>query len=200
MGHREGIAWTLCIIGKVVFTRGKPIAARVLYEESIALARVLDQKDLLAFGLEGLAAVVATQESLWAVRLWALAAVLREKAGMPMFLIERASYEQTVSHVRASLGEKTFTTTWTQARTMTLEQALTAQARVGVPDPPPTVQIRQTELQQTMGIAQPSLATTGLTAREVEVLRLLAQGLTSAQIAERLTVTPLTVNSHVRSI
>jgi DNA-binding NarL/FixJ family response regulator len=39
-----------------------------------------------------------------------------------------------------------------------------------------------------------------LTIREMEVLRLLAQGLTSAQIAERLVIGLVTVNSHVRSI
>jgi DNA-binding NarL/FixJ family response regulator len=32
------------------------------------------------------------------------------------------------------------------------------------------------------------------------VLRLVAQGMTSAQIAEQLTVSVLTVNTHVRSI
>jgi DNA-binding NarL/FixJ family response regulator len=32
------------------------------------------------------------------------------------------------------------------------------------------------------------------------VLHLLAQGLTSAQIAERLVLSPMTVNTHVRSI
>jgi DNA-binding NarL/FixJ family response regulator len=40
----------------------------------------------------------------------------------------------------------------------------------------------------------------GLTAREVEVLRLLAQGMTSAQIAEQLVIGVVTVNFHVRSI
>ena len=40
----------------------------------------------------------------------------------------------------------------------------------------------------------------GLTPRETEVLRLLAQGLTSAQIAERLVIGVVTVNFHVRSI
>jgi DNA-binding NarL/FixJ family response regulator len=40
----------------------------------------------------------------------------------------------------------------------------------------------------------------GLSAREVEVLCLLAQGLTSAQIAERLVISVVTVNFHVRSI
>jgi DNA-binding NarL/FixJ family response regulator len=39
-----------------------------------------------------------------------------------------------------------------------------------------------------------------LTKREIEVLHLLATGLTSAQIAEFLTISVLTVNSHLRSI
>ena len=39
-----------------------------------------------------------------------------------------------------------------------------------------------------------------LTPRETEVLRLLAQGLTSSQIAERLVIGLVTVNSHVRSV
>ena len=39
-----------------------------------------------------------------------------------------------------------------------------------------------------------------LTAREMDVLRLLAQGLTSAQIAKQLVIGVVTVNFHVRSI
>jgi DNA-binding CsgD family transcriptional regulator len=40
----------------------------------------------------------------------------------------------------------------------------------------------------------------GLTVREVEVLRLLAQGLTYAQIAESLIISRRTVNRHLTTI
>ena len=46
----------------------------------------------------------------------------------------------------------------------------------------------------------PPPAPYGLTGREVEVLRLLAQGLTDAQIAEQLIISPRTVNTHLRAI
>jgi DNA-binding NarL/FixJ family response regulator len=39
-----------------------------------------------------------------------------------------------------------------------------------------------------------------LTEREIEVLHLLAGGLTNAQIAEKLIISPRTVHAHVRSI
>jgi DNA-binding CsgD family transcriptional regulator len=40
----------------------------------------------------------------------------------------------------------------------------------------------------------------GLTAREVEVLRLVAQGLTNVQVAEKLVITRRTVNWYLTSI
>jgi predicted ATPase/DNA-binding CsgD family transcriptional regulator len=47
---------------------------------------------------------------------------------------------------------------------------------------------------------KPAKRPAGLTQRELEVLKLVADGLTNAQIAERLTVTPRTVNAHLTSI
>jgi DNA-binding NarL/FixJ family response regulator len=46
------------------------------------------------------------------------------------------------------------------------------------------------------GIQNPA----GLTARQVETLRLVAEGLANAEIAERLVVSPRTVDHHVAAI
>jgi DNA-binding NarL/FixJ family response regulator len=43
-------------------------------------------------------------------------------------------------------------------------------------------------------------ALAGLTAREVEVLILLARGMSNKQIAERLVITPKTAGNHVEHI
>ena len=77
---------------------------------------------------------------------------------------------------------------------MTLEQALTAQG--AATSPPPTLTVAPSIAPLKPAVAYPA----GLTAREVEVLRLLAQGMTNLQIAKRLILSIYTVNAHVRSI
>lgn len=49
-------------------------------------------------------------------------------------------------------------------------------------------------------IDRPGQYPDGLTGREVEVLRLVTQGLTNAEVADRLILSPLTINAHLRSI
>jgi hypothetical protein len=84
MEHREGIAEALALLGKVETARGDHACARVLYDESLALARDIGDQELIASGLTGLARVVAMQgEPAWAVRLWGSADALREALGAP---------------------------------------------------------------------------------------------------------------------
>ena len=69
---------------------------------------------------------------------------------------------------------------------MTPRQALKAQGQKPIPTPTTTV--------------PPPTYPAGLTAREVEVLRLLAGGLTDHQIADKLVLSPRTVHAHISSI
>jgi predicted ATPase/serine/threonine protein kinase/DNA-binding CsgD family transcriptional regulator len=191
---RQGIAWGLYGQGWVAFGQGDYVAARALFEESLAILRALDQRWFIPLCLEGLATVASTQgQPVWAVRLWSAAEALRAAIGAPMLPPLRIMYERAVAAKRVQLGEEVFAAAWAEGQTMSLEQVLATQGPVTIPKHIATV-------------SQPTTTKTlpdypaGLTAREVEVLRLVAQGLTDIQIAERLTVSPHTVHSHVRSI
>ncbi len=81
---------------------------------------------------------------------------------------------------------------------MTPEQALAAQNQPVNADRTPAMPgaKARTDTKRRRSPAYPQ----GLTEREGEVLRLVAQGLTDAQIAEALVISPRTVNAHLRSI
>ncbi len=56
------------------------------------------------------------------------------------------------------------------------------------------------EVQDVQRVAARQDSAPGLTAREQEVLRLVARGMTDAQVAEVLVISPRTVNAHLRTI
>ena len=195
IGHRWFMCQALTVLAKVAETEQDQVLARSLYQESLDVVIEVGDKVLIALGLEDLAGVVATQgDPVWATRLWAAASALRETIGSPMLPIERADYERAVATVRMQLGEQIFATAWNEGCTMTLEQVLATRELATLPQP---------LLPALSAIPPVKPAPTypdGLTIREVEVLRLVAQGLTSAQIAEQLVISTVTVNFHVRSI
>ncbi|GHO98766.1 serine/threonine protein kinase [Reticulibacter mediterranei] len=194
-GDWDGITWVLSFLGKIALAEGNLTRARSYYEQSLSAASARRTQLELGIGLEGLASVVLVQgDAAWAVRLWGAAEVLREAIGAPLSLVERPGYEQAVATARNQLGEQAFTVAWAQGRTMTLEQVLTTQGAVTIPKATPT------EPSSVPRIGNVSSPFDGLTPREVEVLCLLAQGLTSAQMAKQLVIGVVTVNFHVRSI
>jgi DNA-binding NarL/FixJ family response regulator len=111
---------------------------------------------------------------------------------------ERTAEERLVSTVRAQLGEQAFAQALAEGRTMTLEQALAAQGQPLLSGQPPAKPPSQPRPKASQGLAP--TPPDGLTERELEVLCLVAQGLSDAQIAEALVISPRTVNAHLRSI
>ena len=186
MGHRHGTAESLAALGKVLAAESDYTAARIRYEESLVISGELGEKWVIAACLLGLGEVVAAQHRLaWAAQLWGAAEAIRDASDIAIPPVEIADYERSVSTARVHLGEKTFAAAWAQGRSMTPRQALAAQGQKPIPSPTVT--------------PSPNYPA-GLTAREVEVLHLLAAGLTDVQVAEKLVLSPRTVHTHVSSI
>ena len=88
------------------------------------------------------------------------------------------------AELRAQLGDEAFAREFAAGKRLTLDDLRT------IPHPPEPDSAAQAI----------SASETSLTAREIEVLRLLVQDLSNPQIAERLVVSRRTVDAHLRSI
>jgi DNA-binding NarL/FixJ family response regulator len=129
--------------------------------------------------------------------LLAVAAALRTQTGGASYhtLTAAIDYEQAIATVRVLLGEQIFAARWAEGQAMTLEDAIAfAVATTGATDVSPVVESEKA------ATPAPLANLAGLTLREIEVLRLLVQGLTYAQIADKLVVSRRTVNAHATAI
>jgi len=193
LGDRLGIARSLFLLAKAASMQGDYSVARSMFEESLTILRELDDKWFIAGCLEELARVGAAQgQPEWAARLWGAAETLREAIGALIPPVEEADYERWVATARSQLGEEAFAAAWREGRIMSPEQALASQENVVAPSP-------DTQSEPGKAVPQPTYPA-GLTAREVDVLRLVATGLTDAQVAEKLVLSPRTVSTHLSSI
>jgi DNA-binding CsgD family transcriptional regulator/tetratricopeptide (TPR) repeat protein len=182
-------------LARLLALQGDTASARRLYQESLTLLFECNvyQEDIAA-SLEGLAALSAEQGALrQAVRLWGAAHALREAIGAPMHPVHRAGYEQAIALAHKVLGEQAFRAAWDEGRLMTPEQALAAQEQAMLTTDVPQRVTATPPL-------QPPTSPFGLTVRELEVLHLLAQGLSDAQIADHLVISVRTVNRHTTSL
>ena len=201
LGHKAGCAHTLTILGRLALQQGDVERATQCYQESLVLRQETGEKEGVAETLEGVANVAAVRgQSRHAAQLYGAAAALRAAAGTPLPPNERAFYEHAVAKVRVDLGETAFTQAWAKGQIMTLEQAMAAALEMREQFTPP--QVLPIEL-TSPAISQAGTSRTkpfGLTIREIEVLQLVALGLTDTQIAEKLVISPRTVEAHVRSL
>ena len=112
---------------------------------------------------------------------------LLEAVGTPRYVQAQADalHERTVESLRSSLGEEEFAAAWAEGRHMTPEQAVDH-----------ALLAQETSPQAEAPAAYPA----DLSAREVEVLRLVARGMTNARIAEELYISSRTVNAHMGSV
>jgi DNA-binding CsgD family transcriptional regulator len=187
IGERQATTSALYTLALLARTEGKDERARKLFEEGLRLSAELGNEADVAHCLEGLASMYGAEgKMVRAARLWGAEEALLEKLedAVYTYVPDRALRRNQVAAARSQADEAAWAAAWTEGRMMSLEQAVEyALEQEPAPDE-----------------AAPASPLGGLSAREVDVLRLVATGLTNAEVAERLFLSSRTVDWHMGSI
>ena len=211
VGDKLGVGYALHILGRTARDAGATGQAIGLLTESARLRRQLGDRRGTIEALEDVAVIAVSGESdpslaPAAARLLGAIDAQRRAIGAARTPIDQAFFERLTAGLRDA-GDAPLVAaynqgglaSWTETVSLGLElgERLGRRTTARHPDVP-----TKTDL-PTAAAASAEPARTypaGLTGREVEVLRLVAAGLTSAEVAARLYLSPRTVQAHLYRI
>jgi non-specific serine/threonine protein kinase len=212
IGNRWGIALELSHFAQVAIMRGDYRGARLRLDEAAAIQREVGDKWMLAWTLHYLAIALSAlgdHEQASSVGLESLA-LFREsgdRSGIAaaLLVLARLALRDGRPADAQSYADDSLSIATALAHDPTANAARDLLAYIAATDdgaPPALPDFTPVSLPQRETRPQPNdqVDASELTARETEVLALLAEGLTDAQIAERLVLSARTVQAHLRSI
>jgi non-specific serine/threonine protein kinase len=191
-GDRIAAHQALYKLGLLALTERDLDRANEYLREGLSLADEVRDIINAPYFVKGLGQVAGLRgQATFAVRLLgASETALRATGSAPYrYIPDQALQDRIFTAARDALGEAAFDEGWRRGRAMTLEQAVEYALE------PPTTTLATAE-----PAAPPTSYPAGLSAREVEVLKLVAKGLTNAGIAQELFISSRTVNAHLGSI
>jgi non-specific serine/threonine protein kinase len=177
-------------LGLTEYLDNSPVAAEALFAEALGLARRMGMKRHAAYALLGLAlAGRGGAEPGWATRMHGAADQSFAALGHTLQPLEARLASLDRERLRAAMGAEAFETEYAAGRALDQVQVLAALGSSGAA---PTRPQEDT--------AEPDEATTVLTDRERDVLKLVAQGQSNKDIARRLVLSEHTVHRHLANI
>jgi predicted ATPase/DNA-binding CsgD family transcriptional regulator len=181
-------------LGLAEYLDGSPDTAAPLFAESLRLARRSGMRPSIAYGLVGLALADHDQADLGrSARLHGAADQAFTELGYAMEPLERRLADHDQQQLRAALGADAYQAHYAAGRALDPARA----AHQALQASPPA---RRTAPASHPGGAVSAGTRLTLTPREVDVLRLVAQGLSNPDIARRLVLSEHTVHRHLANI
>jgi predicted ATPase/DNA-binding CsgD family transcriptional regulator len=170
LGDAQGAARALFLLGWIELERGEVQSARARFGEAVELSALLRHPYLVAYTFESAAAIAAA--------------------------VGQTRRCARLAAAAAAVRERSQTTAAVPIR----ERYVTRVGEVGAAGAPSEDEALEEARTVCGPPASAAVGAVTLTAREVEVLRLVAAGLTDAAIASELYVSVRTVNAHLRSV
>jgi predicted ATPase/DNA-binding CsgD family transcriptional regulator len=190
-GHPAEITAAQHDLGRLAHEQGNDHEAAAWYAEALPVALQIDHPRRMAYLLEGFAVLAASGQPERAIRLAGAAAALRRASGSMLPPSDRAALDRQLEPARHLLGDDRVEGAWQAGAALTAEEAVALALRPALTEPrcaaaPPSK------------LSSPTPSSPDrLTAREREVVTLVARGLTNRQIAETLVVSERTAEWHV---
>jgi non-specific serine/threonine protein kinase len=185
------LASALAGLAAVRREQGNLQEALSLDRESLTLRMSREEMGGLPESLTGIALIAARSgQAEIATTLMGAVESLRKRISLGVPEPVREVDERTVAALRKALGETAFSVAWNRGYRLQMHEAAHLALSVKLaaqPAPKPAAPSRQVDLQ-------------GLTARELEVLRLIVDGKTDRQIADELFISSGTASRHVANI
>jgi predicted ATPase/DNA-binding CsgD family transcriptional regulator len=190
IGYPMGILMLQQLIGDIAFRAGDVIEAYQRWRESLVVLRELGHRGI-ANSLAAFASLAAAlDQPVRAVRLAAATAMMSESSQTPPIPLAAGLLGDGLARAREALDQATFAAAWTDGQALSIDQCFAEALAVELSPSTETVQL-----------AAPTITLrAGLTATELQVLRLLALGCTTREIADELVIAVSTVDRHLTHI
>lgn len=188
LGGGARIARGLLQLGFLALQEGNRPVAADLFRRCLSLFK---QSGRSRFGLYALlytASLLADRQPAGATQLLAAFTTIRDAWGIGGSQTDAAEFVDVIARVRAAQDPTQFESAWQQGTSLSNPQVTDL-----------ALALLDAELSTQQAVSQ-TVSPSPLTPRELEVLQLVASGLTDAQVAEQLVISPRTVNTHMTSI